>query len=618
MKKTNFKKPKKYDVFIKNVVWEYFGGSGWVRLFDDDRYGDVFNGGNDGSTVRISFVCPEDISEVILPSGASYAIRARIETVENFLKNSGELIIPQMFIPVFSYRYDVLPELRTAATENSLKLTVHRFSEGSLRATETLPDDGRCLNFAFSSMPDKAGIRILFISGRFEAETDKKCIWEYLTEAGWGILNCVDETKGLSETGLLNLGENSGFIKREMFGREGYWIRLRFIEAERFPDHVRFEACLNCGKAKNVVRRSEEYFNVDEDNGLDCNLTNSGVYTAEVMVDELSITSRAEADQMLKDGKASAGYDENGDIARLWIKWNEYSVGEHERTYVLDRDNSRVVFGRNGALIPPKAYGENVMISYTVCNGEQGNIESESEFSSDINRGLISRIFNPIQMSGGEGKESISHTIERSAALLRLHSRICTAADIETVIKETDRGVLRVKAFSGQNGAGEAVPGAVTVAVLFKNMEAFSEKRAAIQKLLNEQCSPTIFGGHIRVVKPVTVIYSVSADILVRVSDEIGRVQARADEVIREYFNIEKGNIDKRGWNIGQLPENPMIYGIISSIPEVRKIIVLSIYLLLNFKPNVQTSVFHNLRKAEVCTLVTVCKRSRYAPQPYI
>lgn len=595
MKKTNFKKPKKYDVFIKNVVWEYFGGSGWVRLFEGDKYGDVFNGSNDGSTVRISFVCPDDISEVILPSGAAFAIRARVETVENFLKTVGDRIMPQMFLPVFSYKYDTMPEIKLAAVENSLKTRLHSFTEGSLRAADTLPKEGRCLNFAFSAMPDKPDIRILFAAGRFKTASEKKYVWEYLTRGGWKTLSCVDETKGLSETGLVTLGKNDGFAKSELFGRESYWIRLRFADAACFPERVRFEVRLNCARAFNVVKRSDEYFSVDTDNA-DCFLTGSGVYTAEVMVDELPVTSRAEADQMIKDGKAAARYDENGDMAQLWVKWHEYSGGDTRRTYVLNRDSSCVSFGQNGAYIPPQTSGENVMISYTVCDGNNGNIDSESEFTSDVNRGLISRIYNPMKMSGGEGKESVSRTIERSAVMLRLHSRVCTAADIEAAVKETDRSVLKVKAFCGRNGEGKDEPGAVTLAVLFKDMEAFSEKRAAVKKLLDEQCSAVIRGG-IRVVKPVTVICGVSAGVLVRASDEISRVQAKIREEIREYFDPEKGNIDKRGWSIGQLPEKSMIYGIISAIPEVKKIESFSLDMFTEDGDEIGRAELERLRK---------------------
>lgn len=572
MKKTNFSKPKNYDVFIKNVVWEYFGGSGWVRLFDDDKYGDVFNGSNDGSTVRISFQCPDDISEVILPSGAAYAIRARVETVENFLKTSGDYIMPQIFLPTFSYKYDYLPELNTAAVEDSLKLRLHRFSEGSLKAASKLPDEGRCLNFAFSSKPDKSNIRILFVSGRFETSAGKKYVWEYLADTGWKTLNCIDETKGLSETGLLILGENGGFKETEMFGRSGFWIRIRYTKAVCFPDHVRFDVFMNCGRARNIVKCDEEYFNVDDDNGLECNLTNSGICTAEVMVDELPITSRGEADQMIKNGKAAARYDENGNISQLWVRWQEYSDGSAERTYILDRDNSRVLFGQHGSNLPPKTFAENVMVSYTVCSGKKGNIDGMNEFTSNANHGLVSRIYNPLKMSGGEGKESVSSTIERSAAQIRLHSRVRATADIESAVKAADRGVLNVKAFSGQNSAGGYEPGAVTVVVLFKDMEIFSEKRAAIQKALNEMCSAVIRGGKAVVVKPITVKYEINACVLVRNGDVISRAQAKINSGIREYFDLENGNIDQKGWSIGQLPDKSMIYGIISAIPEVRKI----------------------------------------------
>lgn len=597
MKKSNFSKPRNYDVFIKNVVWEYFGGSGWVRLFDDDRYGGVFSGGNDGSTVRISFQCPDDISEVILPSGAAYAIRARVETVENFLKTNGDYIMPQIFLPVFSYKYDHLPELKMAAVEGSLKLRLHRFSEGTLRAAEKLPDEGRCLNFVFSSKPDKADIRILFVSGHSETSADKKYVWEYLTDSGWKTLICIDETKGLSESGLLILGENGGFRETEMFGRNGFWIRIRYTEPTCFPDHVRFEVCMNCGRVKNIVKCDEEYFNIDDDNGLECHLTNSGVYAAEVMVDEMPITSRGEADQMIKDGRAAADRDENGNISRLWVKWREYSGESAERTYVLDRDNSRVIFGRHGSELPPRSSGENVMVSYTVCSGEKGNIDSMSEFSSDANRGLISRIYNPLKISGGEGKESVSCTIERSSAQLRLHSRVCTAADIEAAVKAADRNVLKVKAFSGQNSTGGYEPGAVTVAVLFKDMEFFSEKRAAIQKTLNEMCSAVIRGGKAAVVKPITVKCGISAGVHVASSDAISRVQAKINACIREYFDLEKGNIDKKGWSIGQLPDKPMLYGIISSIPEVRRIVSFSLDMFTEDGDEINRTELERLRK---------------------
>ena len=506
---------------------------------------------NDGNTVRISFQCPNDISEVILPLGAAYAIRARVETVENFLKTSGDYIMPQMFLPVFSYKYDHLPELVIAAIENSLKIRLHRFSQGSLKAVSKLPKDGKCLNFAFSSKPDKANIRILFVSGRCEAAADKKYVWEYLTGSGWKTLNCIDETKGLSETGLLTLGENRDFCETEMFGRLGFWIRIRFTDPGCFPERVRFGVFMNCGRAHNIVKCEDEYFNVDDDNGLECALTNSGIYTAEVWADEMAITSRGEADRMIKDGMALPNYDENGNISRLWVKWSEYSGGNLERTYVLDRENSRVIFGRgqpgsNTANIPPKTFAENVMISYTVCSGDSGNIDVMSEFGADANQGLISRVFNPLKMSGGEGKESVSSMIGRSAAQLRLHLRVCTAADLEAAVKAADRSVLKVKAFSGQNSTGEYEPGAVTVAVLFKDMEFFSEKRSAIQKTLNEMCSAVIRGGKAAVVKPITVKCGVSVSVMVGSSDAVSRVQAMINSGIREYFDLEKGNIDKK------------------------------------------------------------------------
>ena len=45
MKRSEFRPDPEYDVTIEEVIWEYFNGSGWSRLFPGKEYGDVFSAG---------------------------------------------------------------------------------------------------------------------------------------------------------------------------------------------------------------------------------------------------------------------------------------------------------------------------------------------------------------------------------------------------------------------------------------------------------------------------------------------------------------------------------------------------------------------------------------------
>lgn len=569
MKKSNLKKPKKYDVFVKNVVWEYFGGAGWMRLFPDDRYGDVFNSKNDGATVKISFTCPNDISAVYLPSGQCFAIRARVESVENYLKQYGDYIIPQMFMPAFSYSYGELPEVYTVITENCLEIRKQRLKDGSVQAARLLPDEGKSLEFAFSSPLDKENIGLLFeIDGTGDGK--KKYTWEYLTENGWKVLSCRDETGGLSETGLLTLGSNRGFVYRERYYHKGYWIRIRFENPKFYPDRTKIKVYVNCAKARNIEARGEEFFSVSDAEKI-CRLTQSGVFEANVKVDELPATSPAEADAMVKSGAAEPVYDENGNLIQLYVPWSEYSGGSKERTYVLDKDGSCVVFGENGSM-PPKSRGINVSVSYSTCSGDKGNLPKAVDFTANENAGLISKIYNPLRMTGGAGKETLGGALERSASELRLNSRARSESDFEAAIKAADRSVVKVKAFGGRNSQGKSESGAVTIAVLFEDDECFSEKSARLEKTLCTMCSPFMRGGRPKIVKPYIVSYDVGITAYVRGSDMISRVRQRLSERFSEYFNITTGNIDKKGWEIGQLPDKPMIFGYLMGTPEVERL----------------------------------------------
>ena len=96
-----------YDITVQEVIWEYFNGDGWARLFPDGRESDCFNASMGALSRRkvIRFRCPEDIRPVLVNASTGYFIRARVLKVKNLYKLKGNYIVPRMEGLRFSYRY---------------------------------------------------------------------------------------------------------------------------------------------------------------------------------------------------------------------------------------------------------------------------------------------------------------------------------------------------------------------------------------------------------------------------------------------------------------------------------------------------------------------------------
>lgn len=91
MRRSDFKPDLEYDITIDAVIWEYFNGSGWARLFSDNTGGDVFSvkNGTMGQYRTLSFLCPTDMSPILVNARESCYVRARILKVNNLYKTLG-------------------------------------------------------------------------------------------------------------------------------------------------------------------------------------------------------------------------------------------------------------------------------------------------------------------------------------------------------------------------------------------------------------------------------------------------------------------------------------------------------------------------------------------------
>ena len=106
-KKSDFRERASYQLTITDVIWEYYNGYGWSRLFPDRSYSDIFNytEGVTNCFRTMTFVCPEDMSSVFVGAREGFYIRARVLKADNMYKLKGHFLSPFIRNLSFDYRY---------------------------------------------------------------------------------------------------------------------------------------------------------------------------------------------------------------------------------------------------------------------------------------------------------------------------------------------------------------------------------------------------------------------------------------------------------------------------------------------------------------------------------
>ncbi len=579
MKKSKLEKPKEYDITIHSVVWEYYNGFGWVRLFDDDRYSDVFNGANDSTMVCLTFPCPADLQQAFLPSGELRCIRAKILSVNNYLKQYGYYVIPTVSQPSFSYWYDTAPLSPYFLCENCLerRLSVRKQGADSIPAAYGRPALGQAVYFCFDAPLNQAMIRLLFCVRKEEADGTGPLLWEYATNQGFQPLSCQDDTQGLSKTGLLNLQENAGFAPLTLFQRTGYWVRARVPQGRTRKPLLLEQFCLNTMQTENLRQQEYEYFHIGMQDEKVCHLRNPNVYQAMVYVDELSEVSQVTAETWILQKKAEGQWDGDGTLLHLWVLWEEVEdiqqAKEGQRCYQLDRDTSEVWFGNGFAgKLPPESGSENIRVSYTVGGGRRGNLPVGAISVADRNLGMISQVSNPLPSFGGQDRETMDQALQRSSAKLRCFDRACTSFDYEWMARMVQRDILKIKCMSCINQQGDREYGAVTLVLLFDDMAHFSENSEKIRRQLLTLGCGTLRPEKLFLVPPTFLVYHITGQVLVANYDSIAVVQSQLAEIIRSYFHPVTGGNEQQGWQIGQIPNRMMLRNLMDDCKDVIRI----------------------------------------------
>lgn len=581
MKHSQFAEEEKFDITINEVIWEYFNGKGWARLFRNNQYSDIFQIQNGRKTKTVSFICPDDIVSVTVNSRESYYIRARVLSLDNQFKTRGYYAAPVLSeITVdYCYREYAVPD-RTVFCNNTVEET-SAVAEPLKYIKNKYPE----LYFGFSQPPQYGPVRYLFCMQDNVSFETFRLRWSFLSSDGWKPLNIFDETENFRKTGTISLIGNSGFEYAEIFGKSAYWIKASDFSSGYSDSKNRFFPVIekiykNTAPVINVNDMPEEYFSIEpyEENKV-CRLSAERIYEADVWVDEISQLTPEEIENLHSAGLADIIYDVFGMPSNVWVRWHETNdmnfSAPDDRHFRVDRNNGTVTFGNNiRGKIPPYKNGRTIKIKYSTGGGSAGNVERGRISKINQSLGFVTDVTNPLITYGGADCETAENAIKRSSAALRNCNRAVTAYDYETLALEAERSIVKVKCISNMLPDGSKAFGNVLLAMLVENFEkeksCFLPASEKVRKYISSRMNSSLYScGNLHIIQPQFVCYNIKAEVCVRSLKNIFEIKSGIEKKINDFLDINSGNFNNKGWNIGVLPNSVQIFNAIKNTDGV-------------------------------------------------
>lgn len=589
MKQSDFRKEPEFDVSIRSVMWEYYNGFGWKRLFPDDRYDKVFTF-SETAYQTMQFTCPEDIERVLVNAVETYYIRARVIKINNLYKMRGNYVVPRLDNTSFRYEYRDRPEAQNYVFRNNMDDQCWQEREKG----QGIPQrpfvqtglEGTGIYLGFQVPPVGSPVKMLFCitAGQWQ---QLPIHWSYWEGRHWKEFSVADETEGLSKTGLVTFSGNPRIRKRKLFGKERYWFRIcragdmcesKAADSSGYP--VLDKICFNTAPVQNISGRQREYFQMEAfREGKSFSLMKKNICQAEVYVDEKGYLSEEERRKLTEEGMVLEEAEDGEGSDKIWVRWQSVpdfsGSGPLDRHYMIDRLQGELIFGngRHGR-VPYSSREDNICVDYCWGGGSYTNLGSGRVDQLERSIGYISSVANPEEMSGGCDAETLEEAMQRNSAKIRHQGRAVSVRDYEEIALCAAREVQMVRCFAGYDDTGRRLPGAVTLVVLPRQIQKgiiqFSAIREKILQDIRGRVSPVLGDCHkIFVIPPELVEIRLVMELSVERYDQVLRVKEEILRRLSDFFILAGDRGKKSGERIGRFPDMAQIQNAIRDIDGI-------------------------------------------------
>ena len=566
------------DVFVQQVVWEYYNGTGWARLavggnvnpFSCKQQGDLM----------VLFTVPEDMSPVMVNAQEGYYVRARVVNVENYLSTIPRWILPFVKDVVCDYQYTQQRSATVVRAWNNAKakelLQADRITDWNMAVYEPMAPHPAAMYLRFDASPHGMPLSLLFqVVG--DTLLESKIVFEAWDGEGFSQVRAVDQTQNLRYTGTAFLYLPEPLQPAELLGETGYWLRMSLSSYTQDERRVPKIAGLrfNMVEALQQQRAADQFFSTEAyDAGKVLELLEKPVLKSQVWVDEIAELSTAQVRELEQLGAQRVTVErKDGQPVHCWVKWepvaNLQLAGPQDRVYQVEACDGVVRFG-NGAngKVPPRG-DLNIRVSYFYGGGVRGNLPAGRVNALIGSIPRITGVSNIGPMSGGTDQTPMEKLEALGNKRIRHRERALGAADFEQMTLFRFERAAHVKCFSNTDQNGAKAPGHVCLVVMGRD---FSDERMRyalcreIYEYLAQRCDCNLIAsGRLHVVPSTEITVNVHVRVQMRDLDEAAVTQQQLVENIGEL--IEK---TWRSREIGSQIDLLELYQLVKATPNVR------------------------------------------------
>lgn len=608
--------------------WEYWDGASWKELgtaVSAQETTGAPNGFSDttrafGKSGEVRFRLPTQPKRTVIGGREGFWVRARIVAGnygrDAYLDEATQKLVAANFAPPVLKAFAVGYELtETAAPEALLTYNDFRYED----VTQSVGDAARTftpfkpaqdvvasaagprpsLYLGFSLPPNRASfpnrsLSLYFsvaavlhasITSLMTPSATARLSWMYWNGRAWAKMFVRDETDALTHGGMVEFLAPPDFAPREEFGRNAYWLAVRWDEGSyKFTPRLR-QVLLNTVMASQSVTVREEILgSSDASEDQRFRVTRAPVLLGQRLeVQEIEMPSRDERAAIEADEGADAvddALDAAGRPTGVWVRWHEvpdfYGSGPRSRHYTVDRVTGDVRFGNGvNGMIPPRGTGNVRMKLYRSGGGSAGNRPTGTIAQLKTTVPYIDRVSNPEAAAGGTDAETYDALVERAPRTIRHGGRAVTQEDYEDLALLSTPEVARARCvplydLSAPPAEWRREPGVVSLVVVPRSAEARPlpslELLERVRQHLDRRRLPEV---ELVIVGPEYYRVDVSAEVAVSSLRDAGTTAAAIETELLRFLHPLTGGTARTGWSFGRRPRESDFYRLLESLPGV-------------------------------------------------
>ncbi|QTH40301.1 baseplate J/gp47 family protein [Cohnella sp. LGH] len=599
MRTADFETKPPPRLYIRKVLWEYWNGDNWMRLPGSGPFEELFASLPEEASrdYELEFTCPEDMAATLVNGREDLWLRARVAATDTPTAPVVEYMSPKLENVAFSYAYPSTAELRPewAYTLNNAVLTdvtaTVRQGGDTFKAFLPVPCPAPAVYFGFDVPPVKGPIRMQFALGsKPEAsETIPWIEWEAYVRKGvewkWEALKTVDDTQGFTQSGLLQFVGPAEIAVASLFGKTRAWLRAVNRDGKYGGDRADLPGVKaiyrNSARAVQLRTIAGEYPEPGKGGYV---LSQTPIVDQEVWVDETGTINEHELARLMEaePDQYEVFRDSEGGIQKLWVRWDEVrslnASSADARHYTLQPATGELRFGDGTrGMEPPLRGGDKIRVTYRVTQGDRGNVAPGQVSGLMQSIAFVQGVSNPQPATGGGDAEPLEGALRRGPQQLKHRGRAISPSDAEWLVREIEPGISKVKCLPNRNVRLESSPGSFVVVALPSGGAAGREHFAETQRKLETELrrrAPSLVAhsGRLNVIAPAFIEISVFATIVADSPDILHPVEAACLEALNRFLDPLSGQLDGKGWEIGEPIHASVFYGLLQAVQGVQRV----------------------------------------------